>query len=581
MTHYACLFEAKSIQEYILRSGRLRHIVGASELIDSLTGCLLDEVLTALRLSDQDDGQVRFSRRAGGAIYLFSNDKNARDDFRNLWTLTVRQYAPGLTFVIANGEGKNDYAAYQLAKEQLQAVRNRQAVALPAGSPVTYYAPRTGLPAVTHHKKLGFQDEATARFGQDEFWLRGGLTKRFAASMCNDWPRDLEYIDEIDDNETEGKKTYSVEFPFLSDNRYLGLLHADGNGLGQLLMNLGDYVKNKPKQFIPVFRDFSTAIQKATEAAAKAATLEVLEPARKVLEAASDGAFGAYPARPIVLGGDDLTMLIRADLALPFAQEFLEQFEKASGEQMARLRGRYPELKEVLPAALTAGAGIAFVKSNHPFYMTHHLTEGLAGFAKNRAKAVAAAQSSIENRIPPTLAFYRVTTASHGSYDEVREDELTFRGDSDALDDKGQLIDPKKVYSIVTSLGTYGIGSSPELPALADVLALRDLFAQESVARGPARQLLTLIGQDIDDARRRYARWREVMKQRAPKTLAEIDDLLVKLCGTLDQELPISKLAVDDKGKPKPQVTPLADLATLLTLGKTPNTDQPSSGDAA
>ena len=67
MTCYACLFEAKSIQDYILRSGRLRHIVGASELIDSLTGKLLDDVLEALK--SVEDGEVRLSRRAGGAVY--------------------------------------------------------------------------------------------------------------------------------------------------------------------------------------------------------------------------------------------------------------------------------------------------------------------------------------------------------------------------------------------------------------------------------------------------------------------------------------------------------------------------------
>jgi len=48
MTAYACLFEAKSIQDYILRSGRLRHVVGASELLDALTDAPLDAVLAAL-----------------------------------------------------------------------------------------------------------------------------------------------------------------------------------------------------------------------------------------------------------------------------------------------------------------------------------------------------------------------------------------------------------------------------------------------------------------------------------------------------------------------------------------------------
>lgn len=172
---FACLFEAKSIQDYILRSGRLRHLIGASELVDSLTRDLLDEVLAAL-----GGPPVRFSRRAGGAVYLFADDPETRDAFRDLWTLAMRCYAPGLSFVIANGEGADDYAAYGAAKDALQAARNRPA-ALPAGTPVTRYAPRTGLPATQRHKRFGFQDEASQRFGLDRFCRRTdqGLIQRF------------------------------------------------------------------------------------------------------------------------------------------------------------------------------------------------------------------------------------------------------------------------------------------------------------------------------------------------------------------------------------------------------------------
>jgi hypothetical protein len=536
MLHHACLFEAKSIQDYILRSGRLRHIVGASELIDSLTSTLLDDVLKALSVQDQEHNDLRFSRRAGGAIYLFTNNEKKCIAFRDLWTLVVRQYAPGLSFIIATGSGTDDFIAYAAAKKQLETMRNRHSAAVPAGTPVTRYAPRTGAPATQGHPKLGLQDEATERFGLDIFWQHGLLTKRFARnSKYNDWPRDLQY-----DNDLEND---SVGFPFQADSRYLGLIHADGNGLGQLLIDLSAYAEKKPQKFVEVFHAFSEAIQTATASAAAAATASVLAKNRTKT---NNDLLTAYPARPIVLGGDDLTILIRADLAIPFAQEFLKQFEIFTEQEMTDLRKKYPEIT-ALPKKLTAGAGIAFVKSNHPFYMTMELTEGLAKFAKDRAK-----EHKIDNCAPPTIAFYRVTTASHGNYREVRDQELTFCGDT---------------HPIVTSLGAYGTEPQPlGLPALADVLKLAELFRKKEVARGPARHLLTLIGQDVDGARRRYSRWREVMKQRAPTTLAQIDALLTKLCGPLDRELPVSAATNQDKA----QITPLADLSTLLTLGKVP-----------
>lgn len=541
MTCHACLFEAKSIQDYILRSGRLRHIVGASELIDSLTADLLDDVLAALGLTEEKD--IRFSRRAGGAVYLFSSRQEARDSFRDLWSLVVRQYAPGLEFVIAQGEGATDYAAYQQALEGLQATRNRQPPTLPSGGPVTRYAPRTGQPAVSSDAKLGLQDAATSRFGLDRFWRRGGLTAKFAdkdSVPIDDWPRNLEH------NPNDGDGT---DFPFWPDNHYLGLIHADGNGLGQLLIHLGEQVRSCPEVFIDLFRDFSTAITEATRAAAQDATRQVLLPARG--NPHETKAAGAIPARPIVLGGDDLTILVRADLAMPFTRAFLTGFEQMSREKLKPLCGKYPTIEDV-PEALTAGAGIAFVKSNHPFHLAHELAESLARFAKDRAKE----QKDDKGRIPPTLAFHRVTTASHGDYENIRQQEMTHGPDN---------------ARVMTTLGAYGIDRRPPA-ALADLEALVQLLGREEMARGPARQLLTLLGQDFDDTRRRYARWREVMKDRHANDLAALDNYLRQLCGDLADDLPISKVGA-------PQATPLGDVATLLAVSTGTSRELPGTED--
>ncbi len=534
MTSYACLFEAKSIQEYILRSGRLRHIVGASELIDSLTGNLLDEALQALRLTD--GVQVRFSRRAGGAIYLFTEDRTARDAFRDLWSLLVAQYAPNLDFILATGEGAGDYAAFKEAADHLTAARNRRPAALPAGSPVTRYARRTGLPAVQDNAELGPQDAATARFERPTFRQRGGLTQKFSEDVaCDDWPRNLEY----------GTDEDGTAFPFWPDNRYLGLLHADGNGLGQLLIRLSAHAEAHPEVFVDLFSGFSRAVAEATQAAAKEATAAVLLPTRGDTAdgPAEDGAHWPMPARPIVLGGDDLTILIRADLALPFTVVFLCAFERQTRLRLAGLRAQYPSISD-LPEVLTAGAGIAFVRSNHPFYLAHDLAENLAKYAKDRAKHVAQGNE----RTPPTLAFHRVTNASHGDYADILRSELTYGTDAN---------------QVQTTLGVYGIDpqASTRIPALEDLQKLTRLLGSKTLARGPARQVLTLMGQDLDAAGRRYTRWREVMKDRYYNDYKAVEDGLQTLCGELADDLPVTASG-------QPRATPLGDVATLLAVSQ-------------
>lgn len=522
MSWYACLFEAKSIQEYILRSGRLRHIVGASELIDGLTGALLDDCLAALKLRDGEEATC--SRRAGGAVYLFARDRAHRDAFRDLWSLVVRQYAPGLSFVVATGNGETAQDAFQQARGQLDAQRNRPAPELPAGTPVTEYAPRTGRPAVSNDPKLGLQDAATTRFGRDTFWRGGKLTRKFAPDLSVDlWPRELEYDPDGDQR--------SATFPFLPDNRYLGLLHADGNGLGQVLLKLGEHVRQHPDVFLKLFRAFSEAVGETTRQAAQTATEKILLPAR-------DGD-GPVPARPIVLGGDDLTILLRADLALPFAKTFLTEFEHASKVALANIREQFGGISG-LPEALTAGGGIAFVKSNHPFHLAHDLAESLAKNSKKRGKALAK-----DGRIPPTIGFHRITSSSHGDYDSILRDEMTF-GDG-------------KV-SIRTTLEVYGTDSQPaDLPALADLLDLAALLGTEDMARGAARQVLTLIGRDPDDARRRYARWREVMGESDRASCERFDELLGRLCKYVCDDLPVTAAT-------SPHATPLGDVVTLLAV---------------
>lgn len=533
MPSHACLFEAKSIQEYILRSGRLRHIIGASELLDSLTPKLLDDVLDVLGLDRDRD--LRFSRAAGGAVYLFADSAEACNAFRDLWSIAVRQYAPGLEFVLVTGEGSNDHAAYVDANKQLHAARDRQPPLLPAGTPVTRYAPRTGEPAVSYDKQLGLQDQATTRFGRPEFWRhpKDGLTKRFAPELSpHDWPRNLDYEPNDPDN---------AEFPFLQDNRYLALLHADGNGLGQLLIHLQEHAKANPDDFVALFTDFSNAVSTATIAAAHGATDEVLLPARKQAdEDEPDASPGLVPARPIVLGGDDMTILLRADLALPFAREFLTRFEAESRVQLDVVRAKHPAASAILPPCLTAGGGIAFVKSNHPFHLAHDLAEAIAKRAKDRGKE----HKSPDGRIPPTLAFHRVTTASHGDYSDILKAEMT-TGPEGA--------------EVQTTLVAYGLDTNGDLPVLADVQALADLLRVEEMARGPARQLLTLLGQDYEEAARRYRRWEEVMRERAPSELDDMKSKLDRLCGGLAEELPVSK-----HGTPKR--TPLGDVTALLAV---------------
>ncbi len=144
MTTHAYLFEAKSIQNYILDSGRMRDLIGASELVDSLTEQLLDDALLALQYQPEDP--IRFSRRAGGALYAFSTQRDKLDRFAALWSLLVAQYAPGLTFDVgrSTGECADAASAFDSARDDLRQNASRVRNTLPVTAPIVERSRRTG-----------------------------------------------------------------------------------------------------------------------------------------------------------------------------------------------------------------------------------------------------------------------------------------------------------------------------------------------------------------------------------------------------------------------------------------------------
>ncbi len=525
---YSYLFEAKSIQSYIFATNKLKEIIGGSELIEQLTANhgLLKQTLLSLGLEEGKD--IELSRCGGAAFYAFSENKAAIDKLATLWSLVFRRYAPDMEFIHAKAEGKTSIDAFQKTHTTLMADRNHPKVKLPQAGVYTRRFARTGEP-VSSSVRVGKESEQvdliTAR--KRDFAKSTALIERVKKdSQRNEWPVNL--TPEEDDDK---------DFPF-HDNRLIGLIHADGNGFGQLLMDLKGSVDKgviTDKQYIPVFRDISESNKRATEAAAEQAVTETL-----VMER------GLYPARPIVLGGDDLTMIVRADLALPFTQAFLKAFEQESQSQFDQLRNRYSNLKDILPAKLTACAGIVYAKSSQPFSLLHDLAEGLCKHTKTIAKQ---SDNLLDGKqVPSSLTFYRVTTSLIDDFKDIIKNELT-------------------TGNICLSRGCYTLETHSKLPNLTDLLALQAFLAKSEVSQGALRQVTGLLHQSPEQAQSRYRRWKEVMIDREPKDWETFNSLFKQLSE------PKADFDVN-----QPQAVPFEDVLSLSSVGNNMN---PTQGERA
>jgi len=127
-----------------------------------------------------------------------------------------------------------------------------------------------------------------------------------------------------------------------------------------------------------------------------------------------------YPLRPVILGGDDLTIIIRADLALDFTSTFLKSFEEETEKQFDFLHKQFGI--NGYEKGITACAGIAFIKESYPLHYAIGLADKLCKDAKSFVKDKSKFPGN--GQIPKSsLAFYKV----QDSFIEDKLDDLKKR----------------------------------------------------------------------------------------------------------------------------------------------------------
>jgi hypothetical protein len=144
------------------------------------------------------------------------------------------------------------------------------------------------------------------------------------------------------------------EFSELVGDGYMALIHADGNDVGR-----GECMEEiRRAQF---FHHNRVMLRLAARAAIEAAC--------------ADGETRA-PLVPLMLGGDDLLIVCRADVALPF---------------VVKLCATLAENQRATPAEsrLTLGVGVVIARHTIPINRLHDVAEGLAASAKRQIRGVA------------------------------------------------------------------------------------------------------------------------------------------------------------------------------------------------
>lgn len=461
---YMC--KASGLQSYIFATNRLKDVVGASQLIKNLTGKYLDAALSVCGVSS--DG-IEIIQRAAGQATILIDDRDALERLVTIWPAACAVLAPDLSIQQWYTEVTSTrlFDHLQEGWDALRDRRNLNHASLPELTPPVLRTPASGAPAVRIMRRSGGErelvDAATRRKRRLSEDVEHVVEEFEPGDVRDDWAG-MSWALETDDM-ARGEKTY------------LSVIHADGNRLGKFLIALAEEARKIEdiERVTRLYHRLSDGLGEATRNAVIAG-LSVcdLAPIRGEI----------VPARPVVLGGDDVTLLLPSTHAIQFTQKFMEEFQGRTGKLMEELASDYGELENIL-APLTACAGIVFQRSRQPLIAGAEVSEMLCRFAKNNSRRDDGTASS--------LMFARLLDYNSEDLEQrIRQD----------------FVDPTS--RIRLTAGPYAVSSEAGLTTIAALEDVVTALGARQIGVGSVRGVVDALHVSMDDAQYSMQRTRAV-----------------------------------------------------------------------
>ncbi|MFT4127492.1 MAG: hypothetical protein QM662_14840 [Gordonia sp. (in: high G+C Gram-positive bacteria)] len=189
----------------------------------------------------------------------------------------------------------------------------------------------------------------------------------------------------------------------LSDNGWIGVIHADGNGIGKIFANLRRTYRGA--DFVTKQRELSAALEELTWQALRD-TVVGKDAATGLPDECATWAKGPKAERPhesknailpIIVGGDDISAAVSGRFAFEFAVLLVRNFCHYSRDDMlgkpftdalsavkSQLRSDGEDVSDI-PDRLSLALGVVFTKPNHPFVHAITIAEELTGEAKKKS----------------------------------------------------------------------------------------------------------------------------------------------------------------------------------------------------
>lgn len=382
------IFGTVSVQRYIFQSNRLKENIGASYLAKHwFNSGLIDSIRRTYTRVDvntwdaymenpsmpRPDGAVEAAKDVnviyigGGNAALLCKSREIAKKVVKTWSRDLLEKVPGLRVAVGYGEVTDSFqSAYRAALNNLNSCEE----ALPFGAaleslPVVRTCPATGLAASAFSSEDNDVNE----------WISQAAASKRTQVGTGKNPGDAQnaITDEFKSVLKDGQR-FAIELDKLGGSEgqsHIAVVHADGNGMGELLNNIIDTSQDN-NEFLHNLRAFSASVARLSQSALKE-TLQYFRDALPKLKGLHLSK-NIFPLRPIVYGGDDLTFVCDGRVGLHLAAYYLQKFAEGKIQVLGTCQ------------SIDACAGVAIVPTKFPFAQAYDFADALCGSAKARRR---------------------------------------------------------------------------------------------------------------------------------------------------------------------------------------------------
>lgn len=428
MKKTAIFFNAAGIQKYVFNTNKLKHIVGASSIVNHLYDYLNNK-------SDHDLEKGYIG--GGNALFFAKSKKDAEKTIKDFTSFVLRNY-PGIVLNAAivdnfntsdsTGENAKNGASSADTKAASQKEPGKEKTETPklilykesmtklasqAGKNTSKHFPLTNLPkhgitADCPYSGLSAEVKVYDNEGKKQY-----VSRSIEVRLSEDVEKKIKKSDDalltsakFDVKSYEFAKDFEDMGQEKGIDNHIAIVHIDGNGIGKLFQKCksleeSQYLSANTKviindAFVEVLKELKKLID---EGYIKTITRKVNEKEKEK---------NILPLRPIILGGDDITFVCNSFLGIWLARSFMDNYSKVAEKQ---LEGTHAD------KSFTACAGVVITKTKYPFYRGYELAEELCQNAK---------KSYRKNESKPSnwLDFHLAQTDIPASLEEIRNKQF-------------------------------------------------------------------------------------------------------------------------------------------------------------